>query len=63
MEKNREIKEVNINGSRVYVENGKVKTAFSEEIQKTGYMSVEECYQLIDARIRVIYKLTKNINV
>ena len=63
MAKKREIKEVSINGSRVFVENGEVKTVFSEEIQKTGYMSVEECYQLIDARIGVIYKLTKNINV
>ena len=63
MAKKQEIKEVNINGSRVYVENGEVKTVLSDEIQRTGYMSVEECYQLIDARIRVIYKLTKNINV
>lgn len=56
MAKKREIKEVNINGSRVYVENGEVKTVLSGEIQRTGYMSVEECYQLIDSAIRMVYE-------
>ena len=47
--------EVNVNGSRVFIENGKVKTVLSEEIQRTGYMSVDEIYQLIDSRIKMIY--------
>ena len=61
MEKNREIKEVNINGSRVYVENGEVKTVLSGEIQRTGYMSVEVCYQLIDSAIRMVYELNEKL--
>jgi len=35
-----------INESRVIIENGEVKTIFSEEIQRTGYMSVEEARML-----------------
>ena len=46
------LNETIINGSRVYVENGEVKTVLSEEIQKTGYMTVEEArnilYEIID---------------
>ena len=61
MEKNREIKELNINGSRVYVQNGEVKTVLSDEIQRTGYMSVEECYQLIHSAIRMVYELNEKL--
>ena len=61
MAKKQEIKEVNINGSRVYVENGEVKTVLSDEIQRTGYMSVEECYQLIDSAIRMVYELNEKL--
>lgn len=51
------LNETRINGSRVYVENGEVKTLLSEEIQKTGYMTVEEMYQLIDTQIKMIYEM------
>lgn len=51
------LNETIINGSRVYVENGEVKTLLSEEIQKTGYMTVEEMYQLIDTEIKMIYEM------
>lgn len=50
---------VDINGSKVFVENGEVKTILSEEIQKTGYMSVEEMYHLIDEGIKKIYEMDK----
>ena len=33
---------VNINGSKVFIMNGEVETILSEEIQKNGYMSVED---------------------
>jgi hypothetical protein len=33
--------------SKVIIENGEVKTIFSEEIQKTGYMTVEESKELM----------------
>ena len=48
---------VDINGSKVFVENGEVKTILSEEIQRTGYMSVEESKQLTLEAIRMIYQL------
>ena len=33
--------------SRVFIENGEVKTIFNDEIEQTGYMSVEECARLL----------------
>lgn len=48
---------IDINGSKVFVENGKVKTALSEEIQRTGWMPVEEARALIRNKIRKIYEL------
>lgn len=46
-----------INGSKVLIENGEIKTILSEEIQQTGYMTVEEMFQLIDAEIKALYKM------
>lgn len=37
---------VDINGSKVFVENGEVKTVLSEEIQRTGWMTVEESREI-----------------
>ena len=33
--------------SMVFIENGEVRTIFNEEIEQTGYMSVEECARLL----------------
>ena len=46
---------IDINGSKVFVENGEVKTILSEEIQRTGYMSVEELREIIKTEVRMIY--------
>ena len=51
------LKETVINGSRVFVENGEVKTILSESIQKSGYMSVEEAREIILAAIEKIYAM------
>lgn len=40
--KNNTLNETIINGHRIYVENGEVKTQLSEEVQKSGFMTVEE---------------------
>lgn len=48
-----------INGSKVLIENGEIKTILSKEIQQTGYMTVEEMFQLIDAEIKALYKMHK----
>ena len=51
------LKETVINGSRVFVENGEVKTILSESIQKSGYMSAEEARKIILATIEKIYAM------
>ncbi len=51
------LNETIINGSKVYVENGEVKTILSEEIQKSGYMTVEEAKHLTLEKIRKIYEM------
>lgn len=48
-------------GSKVFIENGEVKTILSEEIQRSGYMSVEEAKQLTIAEITKIYQLKDGI--
>ena len=52
---------VDINGSKVFVENGEVKTILNEEIQRTGYMSVEEAKQITIAEITKIYQLNGDL--
>ena len=51
------LKDSNINGSRVYVENGDVKTQLSEEIQQNGYMSIEESRKITLEAVKKIYEL------
>ena len=41
------LNETIINGHRIYVENGEVKTQLSETTQKNGYMTVEEARQYL----------------
>lgn len=36
------INETIVNGNRVFIENGVVKTILSEEVQNNGYMSIED---------------------
>jgi len=57
MEKTDKSKVTDINGTKVFIENGEVKTILNEEIQKTGYMSLEESYQIGVEQIRKIYKM------
>ncbi len=49
--------EIIINGSRVFIEKGEVKTIFNEEIRRTGYMSVEEAMELTLASLDLQYKI------
>ena len=48
---------VDINGSKVFIEDGEVKTVLSEEIQKRGWVTVEELRSILHAEIEMIYKL------
>ena len=48
-----------INGNRVIVENGEVKTVLSEEVQNNGYIPLETAKQLSIARIRKVIAMEK----
>ena len=48
---------IDINGSKVFVEDGEVKTILSEEIQQSGYMSVEEARKITHEIIKKEYQL------
>lgn len=48
---------VDVNGSKVFVKNGEVKTILSEEIQKNGGdMTVEQLREIIKAEVAMIYR-------
>lgn len=51
------LNETIINGHRIYVENGEVKTQLSEATQKNGYMTVEESRKITLEAIKKIYQL------
>lgn len=51
------LNETIINGSRVYVEDGEVKTELSESILKSGYMTVEDARKITHEIIRKEYAL------
>lgn len=48
---------VDVNGSKVFIENGEVKTIISEAIQQNGgNMTVEQLREIIKAEVAMIYK-------
>lgn len=58
MKKKKSLNEiVDVNGSKVFVENGEVRTLLSEEIQSSGYMSVEESERIALEIIEKEYQL------
>lgn len=61
MKDKKSLNEVNINGSKVYVENGEVKTQLSEAIQKDGYMSVEDGMNITLAAVKKVYELNGDL--
>ena len=46
---------IDINGSKVFIENGEVKTVLSEAIQQSGYMDVEDLREIIKTEVSMIY--------
>ena len=48
---------VDINGSKVFVEDGEVKTILSEEIRRRGWMTVEDAIALTMNKIRMLYEI------
>ena len=55
------ISETYINGCRVDVEDGEVKTSLSQEILTSGYMSVEDGQQLTIEAVKKIYELNGKV--
>ena len=51
---------VDVNVSKVFVENGEVKTILNENIQQSGYMSVDEAFDLIKEQVRMIYAINNS---
>lgn len=47
----------NINGSKVFIENGEINTGLNKEMQESGYMSVEKLNLLSDAHINHLERL------
>lgn len=50
---------ISINGSKVFIENGEVKTILNENIQRTGYMDLEEARKLLHAKIDKLDQLSQ----
>lgn len=48
---------VEVNGSKIFIEDGEVKVLLSEEIRRSGYMTVEEMRAIIKAEVAMIYRL------
>lgn len=48
---------IDINGCKIFVENGEIKTILNEEIQKTGYMNVDTAFEIIHKAIDKQYEL------
>ncbi len=64
MEKTNKSKVTDINGTKVFIENGEVKTVLNEEIRQTGYMTIDDAIAIGEAKIRKEYWLTKcNSNI
>ena len=47
--------------SRVFVQDGKVQTILSEDIQNKGFLSLEEARQLIKMEIEKIYRMNGDL--
>jgi len=48
---------VDVNGTKIFIENGEVKTILSEQIQKNGYMDVETAFKIIHETVDKQYEL------
>ena len=49
-----------IDGCRVFIENGEVKTVLSDEIQESGYIPLETAKQLSIAKIKKVIEIERN---
>lgn len=47
---------IDVNGSKVFVEKGEVKTVLNEDNRKTGFMSVEDGKRITLEAVKLILK-------
>ena len=47
---------VDINGCKIFVENGEVKTVLSEEIRRNGYRDVETSRKIVIEGVKRVYE-------
>lgn len=59
MENENVLSETVINGSRVFIEDGEVKTVLSDDIQKSGYMSLDDSRRIVIDMVKKIYAMRK----
>lgn len=45
-----------INGNKIFLENGEVKTVLREDIQENGFMTIEEARNLTLAELSIFIK-------
>ena len=48
---------IDINGNKIYIEDGQVKTVFNDEIITSGYLDLEEARQLLHSSIDMHQRL------
>ena len=60
LKKKRMTNETIIDGCRVFVENGEVKTVLSDEIQESGYIPLETAKQLSIAMIKKVIEIERS---
>lgn len=46
---------VDINGSKIIMENGETHVEYNEDINQTGYLPVDEAFDIIEEEMRMIY--------
>ena len=51
MTKNKRSDITDVDGNKVFIENGKVKTLLREDIQKSGFMDVKTAFKIIRTAI------------
>ena len=62
MTKNKRSDITDIDGNKVFIENGKVKTLLREDIQKSGFMNLETARKILYAHANKLEQMYKNGN-
>lgn len=50
-----------IDGNKIFLENGEIKTVLREDIQKNGFMTIEEARKLTLAELSIFIKTIEKV--